>query len=156
MLRIENAVMSEYSESMTGVQFASAMLSATYADADSTEAQWLTFRLLWALPWPARAVPATAIAARALGAVFDLTVLSRHTTRPLADSWVCWAARWTRRFGEAWAELIAATDPDAAPFPEPLPHPLMTSARPEGLECHNGEPEPGKSRTRAVTGSIQV
>jgi len=54
----------------------------SYSAADSTEACWLTYRLLWAIPWPADAVPASAAAARTMGAIFDETVLSRHTSRP--------------------------------------------------------------------------
>ena len=107
--RIENTVLSEYGEPMPEIQLAVLMLRGIYSNPTSMEARWLSHRLLWALPWPARAVPITAVAARALGAIFDLTVLSRHAARPLADSWISWASRWTRRFGEAWSELLAST-----------------------------------------------
>ena len=68
--------------------------SAAHALADvfeclsGTEARWLTYRLLWAIPWAARDVPLDATAAREIGTIFDTTILSRHASRPLADSWV--------------------------------------------------------------------
>jgi hypothetical protein len=47
--------------------------------------------------------PPSASAAYALGELFDDTVPSRHALRPMVDSWVGWAAKWTRRFGDEWA-----------------------------------------------------
>jgi hypothetical protein len=57
-----------------------------YSDGSLTMAVWLTHRLLWALPWTALAlhVPSSTIAARALGQIFDSTVLCRHAVRPMA------------------------------------------------------------------------
>ena len=46
-------------------------LEAAFTAADSTEARWLTYSLLWAMPWPAALVPADAAAARAIGGIFD-------------------------------------------------------------------------------------
>jgi hypothetical protein len=50
-------------------------------------------------------VPRSVVAARALGQIFasDTTVLIRHAVRPMADAWVGWSVKWTRRFGEEWA-----------------------------------------------------
>jgi hypothetical protein len=45
----------------------------------------------------------SAVAARALGQIFESTVLSRHAVHPMADAWVGWSVKWTRRFGEEWA-----------------------------------------------------
>ena len=54
---------------------------------DKCEAPWLMHRLLWAIPWPASAVPTDATTAvRALGTVFDGTIFIRHALRPLADA----------------------------------------------------------------------
>jgi hypothetical protein len=73
-------------------------LITAYSDAgDASEAYWLTYRLLWAIPWSARDVPPTARAATRLGATFDEVILSRrHASRPLADSWVAWSSKWTQ------------------------------------------------------------
>jgi hypothetical protein len=61
---------------------AGAALKSVFSDGSSslTEAVWLTHRLLWALPWAARHVHpcAVRVAARALGQIFDSTVLSRQ------------------------------------------------------------------------------
>jgi hypothetical protein len=64
--------------------------------------------LLWALSWVARHVPPSSVAARALGQIFDSTVLSRHAVRPMADAWVGWlgSVKWTRRFGEEWTRQL--------------------------------------------------
>jgi hypothetical protein len=48
----------------------------------------------------------SAAAARALGQIFDSTVLSRHAVRPMADAWVGWSVKWTRRFGDEWARQL--------------------------------------------------
>ena len=37
---------------------------------------------------------------------FDSTVLSRHALRPVADSWIGWSTKWTRRFGNEWARQL--------------------------------------------------
>ena len=84
-------------------------MASAYLDiSDPSEAMWLTYRLLWAIPWSARDVPPSARAAARLGASFDDAVLSRHASRPFADSWVTWVSKWTRRFGEAWTDLLVA------------------------------------------------
>ena len=126
LTRIEDAKMSEYNETIPDAPAARRELALAYSAADSTEACWLTYRLLWAIPWPADAVPASAAAARTMGAIFDDTVLSRHASRPLADTWVSWASKWTKKFGALWGELLrgdadssdASTD---APPPGPGP-----------------------------------
>ena len=46
------------------------------------------------------------------GIIFDQTTLSRHASRPLADTWITWASRWTQEFGARWAELLQAGDDD--------------------------------------------
>ena len=136
--------MSEYKETVPDAPIARAELETAYSAADSTEACWLTYRLLWAIPWPADAVPASAAAARAIGAIFDQTVLSRHASRPLADTWVSWASKWTTRFGALWGELLrgdadssdahtAAPSPPAAarpdsPAPSPQTDPFLPSS----------------------------
>ena len=62
--------------------------------------------------WPASVVPADAsVVARAIGGIFDQTVLSRHASRPLrvADTWIAWASKWTQSFGACYyAELLRA------------------------------------------------
>ena len=152
--RIEDAVWSEYAETVPGLEAARNSLSLAFSSVDQTEAHWLTYRLLWAITWPSNAVPAEAVAARALGAIFDSTVLSRHASRPLADTWISWAARWTKSFGAEWTALLsqqearlgagpdhrhdapAAGNHDAAgsascvPYP---PRPLFRS--PQGCHC---------------------
>lgn len=103
-------------ETAFGTPQARAALGVAFNAEDKREAQWLTHRLLWAIPWPESAVPSDATAARALGTVFDRTILSRHALRPLADAWVTWSHRWTCRFGATWAALLraaAAADADA-------------------------------------------
>ena len=103
-------------ETAFGTPQARAALGVAFNAEDKREAQWLTHRLLWAIPWPESAVPSDATAARALGTVFDRTILSRHALRPLADAWVTWSHKWTCRFGATWAALLraaAAADADA-------------------------------------------
>ena len=75
-----------------------------------------TSRWLWAMPWSARSVPSSANAAYALGELFDITVHSRHALRPMVDSWVGWAVKWTRRFGDEWASQLRDV-PLAVPVP---------------------------------------
>ena len=108
--KIELAVLSEYQDTLSELADAVHATRTIYSEGngDEFEAQWLTYRLLWAIPWPASAVPDDAIAARALGAVFDATILSRHASRPLADSWVMWSVKWVKIFGDTWADLIHA------------------------------------------------
>ena len=90
-------------------QFESAAhaLAAVFECPSGTEARWLTYRLLWAIPWAARDVPLDATAAREIGTIFDTTILSRHASRPLADSWVASSFKWVNLFGAAWVELLA-------------------------------------------------
>lgn len=104
--KIEDATYSEYADSVNGTAEARAAITSAYSSHDLTEAMWLTHRLLWAIPWPACAVPANATAACALGKIFDSTTLSRHACRSLADSWVMWSAKWCNRFGVAWTTLV--------------------------------------------------
>ena len=111
--RIEEAVLSEYNESVPAIDDARAALAQAYGAADPAEAHWLTYRLLWAIPWPAEAAPANARAARAIGTIFDETILSRHASRPLADTWIAWSSRLTKRFGAEWARLLQDHRPDA-------------------------------------------
>ena len=116
--KVEDAVLSEHHETVPDAPVARAALSRAFSADDKTEARWLVHRLLWAIPWPAEAVPENATAAKILGVIFDQTILSRHASRPLADTWVSWAARWTTTFGAHWAELLrAATPPVAAATP---------------------------------------
>ena len=51
--------------SVNGTAEARAAITNAYSTHDLTEAMWLTHRLLWAIPWPACAVPANATAAYA-------------------------------------------------------------------------------------------
>lgn len=106
--KIDAAVLSEYQDTMPEISDARIAIETVYrADhAYELEARWLTYRLLWAIPWPADAVPQDSTAARALGKVFDATILSRHASRPLADTWVMWSVKWTKTFGETWGDLI--------------------------------------------------
>ena len=110
--RIEEAVLQEYRDEIPEVPQARAAVDAAFSAAEQSEAQWLTHRLLWAVPWPAAVVPADAAAARTIGIIFDQTTLSRHASRPLADTWITWASRWTQEFGARWAELLQAGDDD--------------------------------------------
>ena len=110
--RVEEAVLQEYSDSIPEMPEVRLALETAFAAADSREAHWLTHRLLWAMPWPASAVPADAAAARAIGGIFDQTVLSRHASRPLADTWIAWASKWTQIFGSCWAELLRIDERD--------------------------------------------
>ena len=107
---MEEAYMGTYQDLLPDVDETRAEVASAYSDtSDPSEAMWLTYRLLWAIPWSARDVPPSARAAARLGASFDDAVLSRHASRPLADSWIAWASKWTRRFGEAWTDLLVAT-----------------------------------------------
>ena len=121
--RVEEAVLQEYSDSIPEMPGARLALETAFAAADNREAHWLTHRLLWAMPWPASVVPADAAAARAIGGIFDQTVLSRHASRPLADTWIAWASRWTQTFGACYAELLRACAdvPDGVASPRPSP-----------------------------------
>jgi hypothetical protein len=87
---------------------------ATFANANRAQAHWLTHRLLWVMPWSAHSVPPSASAAYALGELFDDTVLSRHALRPMVDSWVGWAAKWTRMFGDEWTSHRQTLSADAS------------------------------------------
>ena len=116
--RVEDAVLSEYRETVPDAPMARDALRAAFNADDKTEARWLVHRLLWAIPWPADAVPENAKAAKILGVIFDQTILSRHASRPLADTWISWAARWTTTFGAHWAELLRiAAPPDTTGTP---------------------------------------
>ena len=94
-------------------QFESATraLATVFECPSGIEARWLTYRLLWAIPWAAHDVPLDAAAAREIGTVFDTTILSRHASRPLADSWVASSFKWVNLFGAAWVELLARKPP---------------------------------------------
>ena len=98
--------MSEYSDAIAGIAEARVAVNAAYIAEDLTEASWLTYRLLWAMPWPASSAPRGATAVSALGVIFDAAILSRHACRPLADAWVVWSSKWTSRFGAVWATLL--------------------------------------------------
>jgi len=79
---VDEAVPQEYSDSIPEMPAARLALEAAFTAADSTEARWLTYRrLLWAMPWPATAVSADAAAARAIGGIFDRTVITAVATR---------------------------------------------------------------------------
>ena len=132
---------------------ARAALEAAFTAADSTEARWLTgtYRLLWAMPWPATAVPADAAAARAIGGIFDQTVLSRHASRPLADTcqWIAWASKWTQHFGAYWAELLRAStdvqeleDEDSVGSPRSRPSPQSDVAAARGVDSSSPHTDP--------------
>jgi hypothetical protein len=110
LTKIEEAYESTYRDVLPDATETRSELITVYSDVgDASEACWLkfTYRLLWAIPWSARDVPPSARAAM-LGATFDEVILSRHASRPLADSWVAWSSKWTRRFGAAWADLLVA------------------------------------------------
>ena len=90
------------------------------------------------------------MAARAIGAIFDATVLSRHASRPLADTWIAWASRWTKRFGAEWAEMLQnarrgeyenADEPAAGGLPEPHWQPVRRTdsdpRRAQSFQCPN-------------------
>jgi hypothetical protein len=64
--QIDAAVRSEDHVEVMGLNAAGAALKSVFSDGSRTEAVWLTHRLLWALPWAARHVPPSAVAARAL------------------------------------------------------------------------------------------
>ncbi len=84
---ISTALLSEYEEDADGAdEAAKAAILEVFASGDAKESHWLTHRLLWAVTWAARDVPTNAVAAHALGRLFDSTVLSRHALRPVADS----------------------------------------------------------------------
>jgi hypothetical protein len=93
-----------------GLNAVGAALKSVFSDASGslTAAIWLTHRLrvLWSLPWAARHVFPSAAAARALGQVFDSTVLSRHAVQPMAGAWVGWSVKWPRQFKEEWARQL--------------------------------------------------
>jgi hypothetical protein len=109
LTKMEEAYMQTYQDLLPDVDDTRTEVTNAYSDtSDSSEAMWLTYRLLWAIPWAARDVPPSARAATRLGASFDDAVLSRHASRPLADSWIAWSSKWTRRFGEAWTDLLVA------------------------------------------------
>ena len=116
--------MSEFNWTIPDAPVARVVLAVAYRAADTTEACWLTHRLLWAMPWPADVVPASAAAARTIGAIFDQTVLSRHASCPLADTWVSWASKWTKKFGSLWGELLrGGADSSDASTDAPPPGP---------------------------------
>ena len=128
-------------------------LEAAFTAADSTEARWLTYRLLWVMPWPATAVPADsdAAAARAIGGNFDQTVLSHHASRPLADTWIAWASKWTQleHFGACWAELLRASadaqeleDEDRVGSPRSSPSPQSDVAAARGVDSSSPHTDP--------------
>ena len=101
---VEEAVLQEYSDSIPEMPAAQVALQAAVTAADSTEARWLTYRLLWAMPWPAAAVPADAAAAEPLAG--SHTRQYSVATRLGAVTWIAWASKWTQHFGACWAELL--------------------------------------------------
>ena len=109
--------MSKYDETIPDSPIARAELAVAYNEVDSTEVCWLTYRLLWAMPWPADTVPASAAAARTIGAICDQTTLSCYASRPLADTWVSWASKWTKKFGALlyWANSYGVTQTRLTP-----------------------------------------
>jgi len=152
LARVEDAVLSEYRETVPDAPAARAALTAAFNADDKTEARWLVHRLLWAIPWPADAVPENATAARILGVIFDQTILSRHASRPLADTWVSWAARWTTTFGAHWAELLRTAAPsDAAGAPPAAPQPQS----PLAIDSDPASPQPSSPLTDPFLPSSQ-
>ena len=103
---IKSALLTEYEEEADWAGEVTDSLAEVFASDKTAEIHWLVHRLLWAMTWAARDVPTDTTAAHAMGKVFDDTVLSRHALRPLADSWVGWSSKWTRRFGDEWAKLL--------------------------------------------------
>ena len=103
---IKSALLTEYEEEADWAGEVTDSLAEVFASDNTAEIHWLVHRLLWAMTWAARDVPTDTTAAHAMGKVFDDTVLSRHALRPLADSWVGWSSKWTRRFGDEWAKLL--------------------------------------------------
>ena len=106
MSAIKSALLTEYEEEADWAGEVTDLLAEVFASDKTAEIHWLVHRLLWAMTWAARDVPTDTTAAHAMGKVFDDTVLSRHALRPLADSWVGWSSKWTRRFGDEWAKLL--------------------------------------------------
>ncbi len=99
LAKIEEAYESTYRDVLPDATETRSELITAYSDAgDAFEASWLTYRLLWAIPWSALDVPSSARAATLRGATFDEVILSRHASRLLADSWVAWSSKWTRQF----------------------------------------------------------
>ena len=109
---VEEAVLQEYINSIPEMPAVRMALEMAFAAADSREAHWLTYRLLWAMPWPDTLVPADAAAARAIGV--------RHAFRSLADTWIAWASKWTQTFGASWADFGPASMRETSPTE--LPH----------------------------------
>jgi hypothetical protein len=106
---IDVAYTGYYAEPLPRLEEARDAIAAVYSSAGNQhEAAWLTYRLLWAIPWSARDVSIDATAANALGAIFDIAVLNRHASRATADLWVAWSSKWTRHFGAAWVDLLKA------------------------------------------------
>ncbi len=96
LTKIEEAYESTYRDVLPDATETRSELITAYSDAsDVSEAYWLTYRLLWAIPWSAHDVPSSARDATLIGATFDGVILSRHASRPLADSWVAWSSKWT-------------------------------------------------------------
>ena len=152
LARVEDAVLSEHRETVPDAPAARAALTAAFNADDKTEARWLVHRLLWAIPWPADAVPENATAARILGVIFDQTILSRHASRPLADTWVSWAARWTTTFGAHWAELLRTAAPsDAAGAPPAASQPQS----PLAIDSDPASPQPSSPLTDPFLPSSQ-
>ncbi len=90
---------SEHEDDADGAdEAAKAALLEVFVGDNTKETHWLTHRLLWAVSWVARRtnVPTNAVAAHALGKLFDSTGLSRYALRPVTDSWIRWSTKWTR------------------------------------------------------------
>jgi hypothetical protein len=105
------------------------------------EIHWLTHRLLWAVTWAARDVPTDAVAAHALGRLFDTTALSRHALRPVADSWIGWSTKWTRLFGNEWARQLKLKLNENSSVAAPVAMlPVFPGPQPEGPPYSGCEP----------------
>ncbi len=90
--------------------------SAAWSSADG---KGVLFRVLAALPWPARdAAGCGAPLFALLGRIFDETVLERRHRRRLADGVIRWASHWIRTFAaERWRLLAEARALDAIASP---------------------------------------
>ncbi len=123
-------IVEAYEVTSAGTETRSELTSA-YSDAgDASEASWLTYRLLWDIPWSARDVP---YSASLVGARSTSTPQPARFP-PTGRLWVTWSSKWTRRFGEALADLlIAAWRAPPSPCIKagrcPRPHRLQPEAR---------------------------
>jgi hypothetical protein len=95
---------------------------------DCEPGRWLIYRLLLALPYPAKVVmpplqgstspvlPAAQYSLPlAMGRVFDATVLSNDALRPLADDWCRFSVRCLRAAGDVVCPLRSAAEANREP-----------------------------------------